>query len=179
MIIELTELTDLDKNTTVNVGKMNGGIGANTISPSAQLIVEARFTCIQEKHRLLEDIAHLVDHPRVPGVEVSISGGVQRDVMSPSKGQIQLVDTISSVLGHPLNTESRGGVSDANTMSAAGLITLDGFGPLGDGDHTIHERAEKASFIRRIHEMSQILLHFCGQSQVHKLTDNTIEASTV
>lgn len=177
MIIELTELTDLDKNTTVNVGKMNGGIGANTISPSAQLIVEARFTCIQEKLRLLEGIAHLVDNPRVPGVEVSISGGVQRDVMSPSKGQMQLVDTISAVLGQPLNTESRGGVSDANTMSAAGLITLDGFGPFGDGDHTIHERAEKASFARRIHEMSQILLHFCGPSHAHKLADSNAEAS--
>ena len=156
---------------------MNGGIGANTISPSAQLIVEARFTCIQEKLRLLEGIAHLVDNPRVPGVEVSISGGVQRDVMSPSKGQMQLVDTISAVLGQPLNTESRGGVSDANTMSAAGLITLDGFGPFGDGDHTIHERAEKASFARRIHEMSQILLHFCGPNHAHILADSNAEAS--
>jgi len=45
-------------------------------------------------------------------------------------------------------------------MSEAGLITLDGFGPYGDGDHTINERACKTSFIRRIDEMSKVLIQF-------------------
>ncbi|MDP4985191.1 M20 family metallopeptidase [Pseudoalteromonas tunicata] len=170
MLIELTELTDLSQNTTVNVGKMSGGIGANTISPSAQLIVEARFTCAYEKLRLLESIAHLVDNPRIEGIEVAISGGVQRDVMAPTKGQTELVTLIGDIIGYPFQTEARGGVSDANTMAAAGLVTLDGFGPYGDGDHTINERAEKASFARRIHEMSQILLHFCPVTRPNSQT---------
>ena len=53
-------------------------------------------------------------------------------------------------------------MSDANVVSAAGVPTLDGFGPYGDGDHTIHERASKSSFERRINEVSKILAHFNG-----------------
>ena len=158
MIIDLTALTDLKQQTTVNVGKCAGGIGANTISPKASLIVEARFNCFNEKLRVLENIYHIVDHAKVEGVKINISGGVQRDVMSSTPKQKALLDFINTAIGYTLPTESRGGVSDANTMSEAGLMTLDGFGPFGDGDHTIHERACKKSFIRRINEMSQILI---------------------
>ena len=54
-------------------------------------------------------------------------------------------------------TEQRGGVSDANHAASCGVVTLDGFGPFGDGDHTIHERALKSSFIQRIDMMTKIL----------------------
>jgi len=160
MIIDLTSLTDLTQQTTVNVGKCSGGIGANTISPKASLIVEARFNCFNEKLRVLENIYHIVDHAKVEGVKISISGGVQRDVMSSNPKQQALLEFINLAIGYTLPTESRGGVSDANTMSEAGLITLDGFGPYGDGDHTINERACKTSFIRRIDEMSKVLIQF-------------------
>jgi len=160
MIIDLTALTDLTQQTTVNVGKCSGGIGANTISPKASLIVEARFNCFNEKLRVLENIYHIVDHAKVEGVKINISGGVQRDVMSPNPKQHALLEFINSAIGYTLPTESRGGVSDANTMSEAGLITLDGFGPYGDGDHTVNERACKTSFIRRIDEMSKVLIQF-------------------
>jgi len=39
-------------------------------------------------------------------------------------------------------------------------MTLDGFGPFGDGDHTIHERASKKSFIKRIDMVTKILKSF-------------------
>ncbi|PAJ72949.1 peptidase M20 [Pseudoalteromonas sp. NBT06-2] len=164
MIIDLTALTDLTQETTVNVGKCSGGVGANTISPKANLVVEARFNCFDEKLRVLENIYHIVDHAKVEGVKISITGGVQRDVMSPTLKQEELLNFINSAIGYTLPTESRGGVSDANTMSEAGLITIDGFGPFGDGDHTTNERACKNSFIRRIDEMSKILFQYTKQN---------------
>jgi len=48
-------------------------------------------------------------------------------------------------------------VSDANHVASCGVTTLDGFGPFGDGDHTVNERALKSSFEQRINMMSQIL----------------------
>ncbi len=73
-----------------------------------------------------------------------------------------------TIIGEPLLTEQRGGVSDANIVSAAGVATIDGFGPFGDGDHTELERANKASFIRRIKQVSKILIEFNGvQTQAH------------
>ena len=157
MLIALTELTDLELGTTVNVGKMSGGIGANTISPHAQLVVEFRFTCGSERDRVLAAIDQLLAAPAVTGVSVSMSGGVQRDVMENTLSQQQLLNEIEQILGYSLPTEKRGGVSDANVSSAAGVPTLDGFGPFGDGDHTIHERASKASFKQRINEVTDIL----------------------
>ncbi|WP_263079738.1 M20 family metallopeptidase [Endozoicomonas sp. Mp262] len=159
-LIALTALTNLEKGTTVNAGKMSGGIGANTISPKAQLAVEFRFTCAPERDRVLAAIDHLVANPGVEGVTAAMSGGVQRDVMESTEQQQALLKEIESILGYALPTEKRGGVSDANTASSVGIPTLDGFGPFGDGDHTVHERACKASFEKRINEVTRILSHF-------------------
>lgn len=49
MILALTELTNLECGTTVNAGKVKGGIGANTISPEAQITVEIRYTQTEER----------------------------------------------------------------------------------------------------------------------------------
>jgi glutamate carboxypeptidase len=50
-------------------------------------------------------------------------------------------------------------VSDANIVASCGVTTLDGFGPYGDGDHTINERANKKSFEIRIDMMSRVFKH--------------------
>ena len=157
MLIDLTNLTNLELGTTVNVGKMSGGIGANTVSPDARLVIEFRFTRGSERDRVLAAIDQLLEKTAVEGVSVTMSGGLQRDVMESSPQQQQLLDEISQILGYSLPVEKRGGVSDANVASAAGVPTLDGFGPFGDGDHTIHERASKASFEQRIREVTTIL----------------------
>ncbi|WP_321284996.1 M20 family metallopeptidase [uncultured Vibrio sp.] len=157
MMITLSELTDLAAGTTVNVGKMEGGIGANTISPQAHLTVEARFTSLEEQRRVLESIESIVQQPQVDGVKTELSGGLQRDVMVPTAAQAEFMAQIEAALGYSLLTEQRGGVSDANVVAGMGVATLDGFGPFGDGDHTHHERALKASFTRRIDEVTKIL----------------------
>lgn len=162
MIIALTELTDLSQGSTVNAGKISGGIGANTISPKAEIIVEVRYTQAIEKERLLNQLNALCHTVFVAGVSAKLSGGIQRDVMQSSDNQRALLSDLESILGYPLKTEKRGGVSDANIVSSVGVATLDGFGPFGDGDHTIHERASKASFEKRINEVSKILLAFNG-----------------
>ncbi len=162
MLIELQALTDLEKGSTVNVGKITGGIGANTISPHAKMIVEARFTESAERERLLGEVERIAKKLFVDGVTLELEGGLQRDVMQPTAAQQALLDQIESILGYALPTEKRGGVSDANTVSAVGVPTLDGFGPFGDGDHTIHERASKASFLSRLDEVTKILSAFNG-----------------
>ena len=163
MIIALTALTDLSKGTTVNAGKISGGIGANTISPKAQIIVETRYTQASEKERLLAALTKICEKTAVKGVSATMSGGIQRDVMQSSAQQMALLEELGGILGYPLKTEKRGGVSDANIVSAKGVATLDGFGPFGDGDHTVNERASKASFARRIGEVSKILLALNGK----------------
>ena len=159
-LIRLVALTDLKKETTVNVGKLSGGIGANTISPHAQLTFELRYTHTHERDRVLQAIDKITNTVYVEGTEATLSGGIQRDVMQPSPQQMTFIDNINAFCNIILPTEKRGGVSDANIIASQGVATLDGWGPYGDGDHTIHERASKKSFEERITLVTEIFTHF-------------------
>jgi len=157
---ELIKLTDLDKGTTVNVGKIDGGIGANTISPYAKLTFEIRYEKKDERDRLLSEIETIVAKSYVDGCISTLSGGIQRDVMESRQSSLDLIKNIEEITGKPLAYEKRGGVSDANIVSTSGVVTLDGFGPFGDGDHTLKERALKESFKSRIFLSERLFTHF-------------------
>ncbi len=157
---KLVALTDLEKETTVNVGKIEGGIGANTISPKAKLTFELRYTTTDERDRVLKAIDEIVNTAYVEGTTSTLSGGIQRDVMQPTPQQAAFVKKIETLCNITLPTEKRGGVSDANIVASQGIPTLDGWGPYGDGDHTVHERASKKSFEERIALVTQIFEHF-------------------
>ena len=158
-LVELTKLTNLEIGTTVNVGKISGGIGANTISPTAELLLELRYTKNSERDRLLKALEDITNTSYVKGTKATLSGLIQRDVMEPNEAQLTLIKQIENISGTMLPTEQRGGVSDANIVASQGVTTLDGFGPFGDGDHTVNERALKSSFEQRIELMSKVLTH--------------------
>ncbi len=156
-LIELTKLTNLKVGTTVNVGMINGGIGANTISPSCELKVEIRYKSNSERDRLLDELNRITDTSFVKGTKSKLDGLIQRDVMETTDRQIELIQKLEKITDSKILIEQRGGVSDANHIASCGVVTLDGFGPFGDGDHTIRERALKSSFESRIDLMSKIL----------------------
>jgi glutamate carboxypeptidase len=159
-LIELTKLTNLELGTTVNVGKIEGGIGANTISPSAKLTFEIRYTMSEERDRVLREVNRIVETSFVEGTVSKLSGGIQRDVMESSDEKMKLIKRFEEISGSKIPFEKRGGVSDANITSSMGVLTLDGFGPFGDGDHTPKERALKESFSSRVDLVTKILHYF-------------------
>ena len=156
---ELTKLTNLELGTTCNVGKINGGIGANTISPKCELLLEIRYKTTDEKHRLLNALNTITNTSFVEGTKSTLDGLIQRDVMQENNDQLEFIKKLESITNTTISHEQRGGVSDANHVSSMGVITLDGFGPFGDGDHTINEKALKSSFEQRIKMNTNILLH--------------------
>ncbi len=156
-LIAMTDLTDLSQGTTVNVGKIEGGIGANTISPHAKLTVEIRYAKANERDRVLKEFYDIVHTPFVPGSKASLAGGIQRDVMQSDQKQKEFIQLIEKLTGERVLVEKRGGVSDANIVASVGVTVVDGFGPYGDGDHTVHERALKRSFVERIEFVTKIL----------------------
>ncbi len=157
---ELVKLTNLELQTTVNVGKINGGIGANTISPKCELLLEIRYTTNDEKIRVLNALNKITNTSYVSGTISTLTGSIQRDVMQENEKQLELIKELETITNSKILTEKRGGVSDANIVASCGVTTLDGFGPFGDGDHTIKERALKSSFESRIELMTKILNHF-------------------
>ncbi len=157
---ELVKLTDLDKGTTVNVGKIEGGIGANTISPHAKMTLELRYKQSSERDRVLKEIENIVNTAYVSKTLSTLSGGIQRDVMQSSESSKKLLESIERITATKIQAEERGGVSDANIVSACGVVTLDGFGLYGDGDHTLKERALKSSFPLRIELSTKLFKYF-------------------
>jgi len=164
----LVALTDLEKGTTVNVGKIEGGIGANTISPHAHITFELRYKTTQERDRVLREIDTIVNHSYVEGTRATLSGGIQRDVMQTTEKSLKLIENLNAIVGKKIAYEERGGVSDANIVSSCGVVTLDGFGPYGDGDHTVKERASKESFTSRIELSQKIFQYFIENVDLQK-----------
>ncbi len=154
---ELVKLTNLELGTTCNVGKISGGIGANTISPKCELLLEIRYKLNSEKIRLLKALETITNTSYVQGTTSTLDGLIQRDVMEENSTQLNFIKKLESITNQKIPTEQRGGVSDANHVASCDVVTLDGFGPFGDGDHTIHERALKSSFEQRINMMKNIL----------------------
>jgi len=154
---ELTKLTNLELGTTVNVGKITGGIGANTISPKCELLLEIRYKQNSEKQRLLKALENITNKSFVNGTVSTLDGLIQRDVMEENSKQLIFIKKLENITNEKIPTEQRGGVSDANHIASCGVVTLDGFGCFGDGDHTIQERALKDSFRQRIDTMTKIL----------------------
>jgi glutamate carboxypeptidase len=160
---EYSKLIDFDKGTIVNVGKIEGGMGINTVSPYCEMQMEFRFDTVQEKQRVIEEVDKITRCSYVYGTKSKADCVIQRDVMEENTKQLKFIRLIEDLIGESIRVEKRGGVSDANVVAGQGVTTIDGFGPFGDGDHTIKERALKSSFEQRINMMTKILDHFQRQ----------------
>jgi len=60
--------------TTVNVGEISGGIGANTISPECILRVEIRYERDSERDRLLKALRDITNRSYVEGTKSNLNG---------------------------------------------------------------------------------------------------------
>ncbi len=155
-----SELISFEKGTIVNVGQIKGGIGINTVSPFCQMKMEFRFDKKREQLRVEKAVKEITSTSYVKGTISYIDGTIQRGVMEENNKQLELIKFFEELTLQKIPKEHRGGVSDANIVANVGILTLDGFGPYGDGDHTIKERALKSSFEQRIEMMTKILRYY-------------------
>lgn len=152
-----SELINFDEGTIVNVGKIEGGIGLNTVSPHCEMMMEFRFDKKSEQKRVMSEVEKITATSYVEGTTAHAEGVIQRGVMEENDNQLKLIKFFEELTSQTIPKEHRGGVSDANIVASFGVTTLDGFGPYGYGDHTIKERALKSSFEQRIKMMTEIL----------------------
>jgi glutamate carboxypeptidase len=80
--------------------------------------------------------------PVLPRTRLEITGGVSRPPLERTPAVVRLYETArtcAAALGKELGEGGTGGGSDGNFTAAAGVPTLDGLGPQGDGAHAPHE----------------------------------------
>ncbi len=158
------KLTDYDRGVTVNVGRIQGGQGKNTVPDHAIADVDLRFVTQADAERLVADVKAAAREAAasVPGTELEITGGIARQPLEKTAASEQLFRDYAVAAGAAGlgNGEAAliGGGSDASTTSAIGIASIDGLGPRGKGFHTKDEQVERASFVPKATALARFLL---------------------
>jgi glutamate carboxypeptidase len=135
----LFELNDRERGITVNVGTIDGGLGANVIAPEAVARVEARVPEASDAERIERQILSL--EAVEPGIRIEVSGGFGRPPLERTPRNRKLWESARAAgarLGIDLDEAAVGGASDGNLASEYTAV-LDGMGAVGDGAHAPEE----------------------------------------
>lgn len=156
-------LTDYEAGVTVNVGKVSGGQGKNTVPDQAEALVDFRFVKLADGEatftRLVE--AGRAAAESLPGTTVTVTGGPARMPLERTDANIALyreyaAHAKAAGLGDG-EAPLLGGGSDASTTAAMGIASIDGLGPRGTGFHTRDELIEVASLVPKAEAMAAFL----------------------
>ena len=159
-IIALQRATDLSKETTVNVGLVEGGTVINAVPGLAKAAVDVRYYDKKEISRIEQLMHDLKQHPHVPDTQVEIEGGITRPPMLPSdktRELMKLIEEQGKRVGVDFGWTASGGGSDGSFSADAGAPTIDGLGPVGGGAHTEREYMELDSVIPRARLLASVI----------------------
>lgn len=138
----LEDLNDLPEGISVNVGKIEGGVGANTVSEKARAIVEFRYTKKESGDKVWEAIQQLAAKPFTKGSSCTVRTMTARPSMDTNDAILGLYDMIKEIgteHGYDIQCAQCGGGSDANFISQTGIPVIDGIGPIGGKLHSVDE----------------------------------------
>ncbi len=134
----------------VNVGMLGGGGRTNVVPDAASADVGLRFADLATEEAFLARLAALA--PVRPGAVVTPQVVTRRPAWAPSPASDELLAAVAAagaLVGQPVAGRAAAGAADTNLTGAAGLPSLDGFGPLGAGAHAATEHVLLASLPQR------------------------------
>lgn len=157
-------LTDYDRGTTVNVGRVSGGNARNTVPDTARAEIDIRFLTREDGEALVEALrtAAKAAGESLAGATLELSGGISRTPLARSAASERLYTEYAACattagLGSA-EAPVVGGGSDANTLSALGVPCIDALGPRGSGFHTHEEQIEIATLVPKAEALVRFLV---------------------
>jgi len=135
-------LNNPDEGTSVNVGKIEGGVGANTVAEKARAIVEFRYVQKECGDKVWGAVQKMASEPFTKGTSCSVKTITARPSMDTNDAILGLFDMIKEVgtqHGFEIQCAQCGGGSDANFISQTGIPVIDGIGPIGGKLHSVEE----------------------------------------
>ena len=157
-IQRLFDLNDPAKGVSVNVGVIDGGLRPNVIAAHSQAHVDVRVPDHVEAEQLERIILGL--EPATPGVQLEVTGGVERAALerTPRNQALwRLASGLAGDLGFAVKQGFAGGGSDGNTTSSL-AATLDGLGAVGDGAHAEHEHINVERTLERCALLAMLIM---------------------
>jgi glutamate carboxypeptidase len=156
-------LTSYDRGVTVNVGKIAGGQGKNTVPDQAEAAIDLRFCTSADAEALVAAIGRAAEEAAasIPGARIELEGGVAREPLERSEASAALMAAYAECArASGLGGEEApliGGGSDASTSSSMGIASIDGLGPRGVGFHTKDEQIEVATLVPKAQALARFL----------------------
>lgn len=160
-VIAIQKLTDYSKQTTVNVGVIQGGTVTNVVPEECTIKVDVRVNLPGEWERIETEVKNL--KPVLDGTSIEVTGRLNRPPMpfdETMKATFEKAKSIASEIGMELKAGGSGGGSDANFVAALGLPVLDGLGAIGEGYHSEREYIFTDSLEQRVELLSALLTHW-------------------
>jgi glutamate carboxypeptidase len=139
-VAAISELVDLKRGLTLNVGLVQGGTRSNVVPAEATAVLDVRIVRSSDAARIDRKLRAL--RPFNRKCKLEISGGINRPPMERTPGIAELyrkAAAIAKQLGWELEDAAVGGGSDGNFTAGLGIPTLDGLGGVGEGAHSAHE----------------------------------------
>jgi glutamate carboxypeptidase len=162
-LVQLSQLGDDAKQTTVNWTVIKSGDRSNVIPDRASAQADVRVAVAEEFDRVERDLARISANKLIPDtqVEAHLRRGFPPMPASPVTDALaQKAAGIYAELGRKLTLESTGGAADASLIFAAGVPTLDGLGIVGGGIHTADEYAEIDSIAPRLYLLARLIQEY-------------------
>jgi len=141
-ITALEALNNPEAGTSFNAGLIEGGVGPNTVAAKASARCETRFINPEIGETVWAAIEKITADSTLEGTSGSVSIRTHRPPMVTNDtilGLYSVVEEAADDIGMDIKQVFRGGGSDANTVSQAGIPVLDGMGPSGALFHTPEE----------------------------------------
>ncbi len=159
-------LTDYERGITVNVGKISGGQGKNTVPDAAEALADVRFISRADGEALVERLREAAEAAAqgIPGTRMELKGGISREPLERTEASAALMARYAeAALQSGLQAPEAGligGGSDASTSSGMGIPSIDGLGPRGKGFHTVDEHIEASTLVQRAQALARCLIGF-------------------
>ena len=159
-------LADPPRGVAVNVGVISGGTTKNTVPAAARCEVDLRFERREDGQRLVEALGRIAAEAAIPGTSLQVERASWREPLEETPASAALARSYGecqreSGLGAG-EAPLAGGGSDACTLGAMGVPTIDGLGPRGKGFHTHEEEVDLASLLPKAAALVRFLARRAG-----------------
>lgn len=154
-------LTDPARGVTVNVGTVSGGTSKNTVPERCRAEVDFRYVERDDGEAVVRGFEEIAREVALPGTRLAVTGGVSRRPLARTTESAALCARYAACqraagLGDA-EAGLVGGGSDASTTADAGVASIDGLGPRGEGFHTTGEYVELATLAPKAEALVRFL----------------------
>lgn len=158
--VAVDSLTNEEKGTTVNIGKIEGGGPLNIVPDLGICHLNFRANSTQEMEAIHEQLVQIAKEMNIELFQENKKGVKNFD--ENTKALFERISSHAKHFGYNLTWRPTGGVCDGNTLAEIGIPTIDTLGVIGGKLHTPEEYAFIDSLSERAKWTASLLFEEAG-----------------